>query len=306
MNSMEICNFLENIRYGRKLTQDNFVEGIVSLRQYQRYRNGESEITYETLDKFAVKLGIPTKMLMYEFERNKSIQSSQINQFYNAVVNRDTLLVKELKAKIEKDTIYDEARLMYYKHALLVDDYNNGKITREQAMLSTIAAINFPAVLKQDYFTDVEVLILSFLLSVFEADEQKRLLRKIAELFENEERIVSGENNAAFSLILMRLAKLYGIQHDYGRVIEFCELGIKRGIEYRQYYLMEYFYYYESLAHFKLESYDLYEESLFRCYNVLHMEGNKKKIDKFTLLIEKDFHINFDAFIINYLKKRIL
>jgi transcriptional regulator with XRE-family HTH domain len=303
---MEICNFLENLRYGRKLTQDEFVHGVVSLRQYQRYRSGESEITYDMLDKFAAKLGIPTKMLMYEFERSKSIQGAQINTYYNAVVNRDVNLAKEVRAKIEKDTIYDESRLMYFNHAVLLDNYYSGLLTKAQALQATTLAINFPTILKQEYFTDVEVLILSFLLSIYENEDQKKLLRKIAELFENEERIVSGENNAACSLILMRMAKLYGIQRDFGRVIEFCEMGIKRGIELRQYYLLEYFYYYESLAHFKLESYDLYEEALFRCYNILHFEGNKKKIDKFTLLIEKDFHINFDAFIINYLKKRIL
>jgi transcriptional regulator with XRE-family HTH domain len=303
---MEISVFLENIRYGRKISQEDFCEGVVSLRQYQRYRSGECEITYDKLDQFAKKLGVPTKKLMYEFERSRSIQYKMITMFYNAVVNRDSALAKELKAKVEEETIFDEDRRLYFNHALMMSDYYMGKISKGEILIMTSDLVNYPTILKQKFLTDIEVLILSFLLSILDGVEQIRLLEKMTELFENEDRIMSGENNFADSLILMRMSQVYGIRRDFSQVIKFCDLGIKRGIYYKQYYLMEYFYYYRALANFRLECYDLYEESLFRCYGVLHLEGNKKKIEKFTNLIEKDFHINFDAFIINYLKKRIM
>ncbi|MDD3126866.1 MAG: hypothetical protein WC479_04655 [Candidatus Izemoplasmatales bacterium] len=306
MNSMEISVFLENIRYGRKISQEDFCAGVVSLRQYQRYRSGECEITYEKLNQFASKLGIPTKKLMYEFEKNKSIQYKLIDLFYNAVVNRDVSLSRELKFKIEKNNIFDEDRLMYYKHALTLDEYFSGVNSKADTIDFTSKLINYPNVLKQKYLTDIEILILSFLLTIFESEEQSKVLKKIIELLDNEEWIMNGENNYAFSLILMRISKICGIQRDFNRVIQYCDMGIKRGIANKQYYLLEYFYYYESLAYFKLESFDMFEERLFKCYNVLHLEENKKKIEKFTNLIEKDFHINFDAFIINYLKKRIM
>ncbi|MFA5381077.1 MAG: helix-turn-helix transcriptional regulator [Candidatus Izemoplasmatales bacterium] len=306
MNSMEISVFLENIRYGRKISQDDFCSGIVSLRQYQRYRNGECEITYEKLEQFANKLGIPTKKMMYEFERSRSIQYKMITMFYNAVVNRDAALAKEYKAKVEKENIFDEDRQLYFNHALMMNDYYRGIITKADMLDSTSKLINYPTIIKQKFLTDIEVLILSFLLTLSEGYEQMRLLNKLTELFENEDWIMSGESNFAYSLILMRMSQVYGIQKNFSQVIKYCDLGIKRGIYCKQYYLMEYFYYYRALANFRLECYDIYEESLFRCYGVLHLEGNKKKIEKFTNLIEKDFHINFDAFIINYLKKGIL
>jgi len=306
LNSIEIGLFLENIRYGRKINQEDFVSGVVSMRQYQRYRNGQCEITYDKLEQFAVKLGIPMKKLLAEFEKEKSSRVHLINQYYNAVVNRDLTKAKDLKGQIEKTKLFDEDQKLLFAHANMVEDHLAGKISKEEATEFASLSINFPAVLKQKYLTDIEVLVLGFLLSLMEGEDQKKLLRKLSQLFENEDLILSNQNNNAASLILMRMAKMYGTQKDFAQVVRLCDIGIKRGNEATSIYLLEFFFYYKALAHFRLESYDLFEESLFRCYNVLHLEGNKKKIEKFTVLIEKDFHINFDGFVMNYLKKRIM
>lgn len=306
MNSMEISNYLEKIRYGRKISQESFVDGVCSLRQYQRYRSGECEITYEKIDNFAKKLGIPTKKLMNEFEREMQNQSEMLDRFYNAVVNKDTTQVIELKSSLDKETIFDEERKMYYKHALIMNDLYSGKLSKEETITKTQGLVNYPTILKQNYFTDVEILILSFLMSIVGKDEQTKLLKKLTQLYDNKESIMSGGGNHATFLILMRLAQISGIHKDFPKVIRFCDLGIQRGILFKQYYLMDYFFYYKALAHFKLEEFASHEEALFKCYNVLHMEGNKKKIDKFTSLIESDFKIVYDMFILRYLKKSIV
>jgi transcriptional regulator with XRE-family HTH domain len=127
---MEISIFLENLRYGRRLSQEEFIDGIVSQRQYARYRNGECEMTYEKLDKFAERLGIPTKKLLNEFEKSKNIQYVKLNFYYNAIVNRDLIQIKELKKQIEQVPILDEDRKLYFEHATLLDTFLSGKLTR--------------------------------------------------------------------------------------------------------------------------------------------------------------------------------
>ncbi|MFA5274997.1 MAG: hypothetical protein WC339_05945, partial [Candidatus Izemoplasmatales bacterium] len=268
---MEISNYLEKIRYGRKLTQEDFVEGVVSLRQYQRYRSGECEITYEKIDQFARKLGIPTKKLMNEFERENNEQYRMIDQFYGAVVNKDAKLVLDLKEKLGKGILFNEDRRIYYQHALILDDYYESKISKEEAYILSSKQVNYPLILKQKVFTDIEILILSFLLSIVKGDEQSPLLKRLTSVFDSEENIMSGESNIVYALILMRLAQTHGSNKNYPKVIHLCDLGIQRGISLRQFYLMEYFFYYKALAHFSLQDYDKYEESLFRCYSCLHM-----------------------------------
>ncbi len=104
----------------------------------------------------------------------------------------------------------------------------------------------------------------------------------------------------------MRLSKMHGMYKDFNQVIKLCDIAVERGKENKQYYLWEYFYYYKALAYFRLEDFRNFELNLFRCYNVLHMEGNNKKIEKFTSWIEKDFDIVFHTFIMKYMKKEIM
>ena len=105
MNSMELSNYLEKIRLGRNLSQENFVSGVVSIRQYQRYKNGDSVIPYEKINQFAEKFGITTKKLLAEFEKEKNMQYAKINSFYNAVANNNYKVANEIKEDLEKELI---------------------------------------------------------------------------------------------------------------------------------------------------------------------------------------------------------
>ncbi len=306
MNSMELSNYLEKMRYGRKLTQEDFVADVVSLRQYQRYRRGECEIPYEKIDQFAHKLGIPSKKLMNQFESEKNRQLKMVNDFYNAVSNRNKPTIKKLKKILDEDILIDKETKTYYEYAVLFDEYYNGIHDKPAFARKISNLINYPDILKQEYFTDIEILILSSLLIVLSPLQIDTLLRRLSELFNQEDNILSSQNNQITSLIIMRLSKGFGMRGDYSKVIEFTTKGIKHGIAQKQYHLFEYFYYYKALAHFKLEEYLEYEEALFRCYNVLHLEGNKNRIEQFTQLIEKDFDINYHMFIMKYLKKEIM
>ena len=157
---MEISNYLEKIRYGRKMSQEAFVEGVCSLRQYQRYRSGECEITYDKIEQFALKLGIPAKKLMHEFERESNAQYKLINDYYSAIVNKDKRLLEELKRILDKEVIFGEERQKYYLHAQTLHRYYLGQISKEETLIRTYEQINYPAILKQNYFTDIEILIL--------------------------------------------------------------------------------------------------------------------------------------------------
>lgn len=305
MNSMELANYLEKIRFGRNVSQEEFVEGVVSIRQYQRYKNGDSVIPYEKIDQFAEKLEINTKKLLTEFDKEKAKQYSKINAFYNAVANNDYKNAINLKNELERDLIISEEGRKYFTHAKIVYNYYSRKLTLNEVIAEVTELIDYPTILRKRYYTDVEVLILSFLLSVFSGKQQEMLLSKLNYICSSEDTIIAGDNsNYIFILILMRIAKTYGIKRDYPKVIYYCELGLERGIKNKQYYLWEYFFYYKTLAHYALGQKEEFDNSLLRCFNVLHMEGNFSKIEKFTQLIEKDFRINFREYVVGLISQK--
>lgn len=299
MNSMELSIYLEKIRFGRNVSQEEFVSGIVSIRQYQRYKVGQSVIPYEKISQFADKLGINSKRLLSEFEKEKTIQYAKINAFYNAVANNDYKNAIKLKEQLDKDHIISFEGKRYYKHANIVFRYYSREITLNEVINEVTELINYPEILKQQYYTDVEVLILSFLLSVFSGKQQEMLLNRLNSIFEDADNIMSGDSEYIYTLILMRIAKIFGIKGNYPKVLYYCELGIDRGVLHKQYYLWEYFFYYKALAHNALGQKEEFDDSLLKCYYVLHMEANHAKIEKFTSLIEKDFKIDYKKYIYN-------
>jgi len=303
MYSMELTNFLEHIRLGRSITQEDFVDGICSIRQYQRYRNGDSAIPYERVEKFAEKLGIPSKKLLNQFEQAKNAQMHLVNQFYNAVVKRNFQQSYNLKQKIIKDVIIEQETQVYFKHSLIFEKYQNNKITRADAIRKNMRLINYPEILKQDYFTDIEILIMSSLIDFHDIPKFEVLLERLGQLFESESSIFSGGNEMVKSLILMRIAQGNGILEHHNNVIYFANKGLENGMQNKNYHLFEYFYYFKAMSHFELEQYDAYEEALFNLYNVLQIEKNAEMIDYFTQLVEKDFGINFNGFVLHYLNK---
>jgi hypothetical protein len=83
-------------------------------------------------------------------------------------------------------------------------------------------------------------------------------------------------------------------------VIYYCNLGIENGMKLKNFYLLEYFYYFGALAYYRIGDIENYQNSLLKCFVTLHLEGNEHKIQKFTGMINSDFNINFSDFVIEH------
>ena len=303
MQSMELTNFLEHIRLGRGISQENFVDDICSIRQYQRYRNGDSAIPYERVEMFAEKLGIPSKKLLNHFEHSKNEQFRLVNDYYNAAVKNNQKRMKQLKRTLNEDILIEEETKVFYEHATIFVSYQNNDISKAEAIRQNKELINYPDILKQEFVTDIEVLVMSSFVDFVDVPKFDMLLKRLGELFETTANIFSGDNIMIILLILMRLARGHGIQGNHDQVIDFSNKAIELGQEHRTYYLFIYFYYFKALSHFELEQHEEYEDSLFRCYNTLQIENNQEIIEHVTELIEDDFGIDFRGFILHYLHK---
>lgn len=306
MESIEITTYLEKIRYQKNMSQADFCRDIVSIRQYQRYKIGLSEISHDKIEQFAERLGINYNKLLSDFEKEKQIQNIQITNYYNAVANKDNKNAISIKNKINPSFIITEDSKKYYAYTVAVQDFYSSKIEREELLRILTKIIDYPNILEAEYSSDIEILILSFLLNIFIGEEQEEILHKLNSIFKESNNTLSGNSDYVYSLIIMRLARLYGIRRDFNNVLYYCDLGIERGLKYRLYYLWDYFYYYKSLAYFAQGKIAEYEDSLLNCYNILMLEKNDSKTRKFLYLIEKDYKIDFHKFVIEVVKKRKL
>lgn len=303
MKSKELCAFLEKLRSSRNLSQENFTANIVSLRQYRRYLNGESDIPFQIIQQLTAKIGVKVDNLLREFHIAKVEETELINKMFNLVVNYDHKEFILLSQKKPIEEIIDKSNELMYKHCILLNYFFTGKISPSEALSRNSRLIDYPNILDSPVITSVEMLILTFLLDLAKSSSHEKILIKVTNIIDHPTTVFSGANEKITIFSIVRIAKFFGIHDDYDNVIKYCALGIKKSLSLRTYFLLDYLFYYSSLAYHRQENTKEYEKMLVKCFNVLHAEGNVKKIAKFTKLIEEDFNIVLKDFISDYYRR---
>lgn len=303
MKSKELCIFLERLRSARNFSQENFTDNVVSLRQYRRYLSGESEVPFQVMHQLTEKLGIKTDNLLREFSIAKVEETELVNKLFNLSVNYAHEEFQKISKNLPVDQIIDKNNQLLYQHSIIIDKLYSRQLSLLEAGNLNAQLINYPSILESRIITSIEMLILSSLIDFYDESHHFAIIQKIKSFIDDRSVVFSGGNEKMFIFILAKISKFYGMHEDFDNVIKFCQLGIEQNFQIRSYYLMEYFFYYQSLVYYRLEKYDEYEKMLAKCYSVLYFEGNDKKIQKFTKLIEEDYNIDFAQFVADYHSK---
>lgn len=303
MKSKELSTYLERLRSARGISQYNFIEDVVSIRQYRRYLRGESDIPFQVVNQLSEKLGVNADLLLREFEIAKFEESSKMYDLYSYAANYAHDDFKKLAKEISPEHIIDANNKLIYNYSFLMHNYFQNLVSPDDTLKQMSQFINYPRILNQLMLTHTEMLILSNLLDFIDEKEHSDIIEKLQNSLDKSIIILSGGNHRATSIVLVRLAKYFGMRGQYNDVIKYCNVGIDFMVQRSSLYSLDYFHYYSALAHFKLNDLVKYEESLVNCYFVLQVEGNPNKTKKFTSLIQKDFGIDLNQFVIYYLNR---
>ncbi len=302
MNSKNLANYIENLRYARKLSQSKFVEGITSLRQYQRYRYGECEIPMTIASQMANKLGVPLPKLLLEFKEDTLFEKEKTQQFYNFVISNNIENAKKLYIELIQREFVDFGMETLFLCGKLLYEYKQKYISKIH-MVSTIAnKIHFPKILKNTVITDVELIGLGILLE--NSSEFSDLIAdKLLGIIYLKTQLFTGANTLPYNQVIFWLAKYNGKKENYNEVIELCKIGIRNNEVNKSTYLLHNFYYYCSLAYFRLNFKDEFNKALYKTIILLELENNKKK-EFYYNIIMKDLKINAKVFLVGYLNSQ--
>ena len=300
MNSRELCNYIERFRSARKLSQENMTDGIVSLRQYRRYLNGESDMPFSIFNQIIDKLGLHTDNVLREMENARFEEYEYANKLYNLAVNYNFREFDKVAKERRFTDFIDTSNKILYEFAFIMKDYYHKQIDRKQTYQKAATLINYPQILKHEMVTEIELLVISFLIDVSGKVDQKKIIYFMNEYVKVKSNLISLSNPRMVILILARFAKFFGIREEYEEVIEYCDLALERTKKYMSYYLAEYLHYYKSLAYYKLGRSEDFEDALVKCFNVLEYEGNQSKIKKFETLINEDYDIEFKSYVVKH------
>ncbi|QWC00232.1 hypothetical protein KHQ88_01305 [Mycoplasmatota bacterium] len=300
MDTQKLLNYMDNLRFDRKMSQSTYLFEVVSQRQYYRYRNGESEIPFDILNKLANKLEIPLLKIISSYQAHAQAEKEIVLDIYNLVIRKRFKEANTLLRKHKNLLLIDnESLLFYFLSKVLLDFYQN-KITNLDMIEKLKEKIDFDNTMKKQILHDSELFILGVIMEYSDSDREI-ILNKVNQLRKNNKLLLSGKAIFNFQVYFW-ITKNLGRLARFEELIEIANIAIEAAQKNYSYYSLEYFYYYKSLAYHAMKKEKEFEEALTQTiYTLFLVDAYKREI--FFKNIEKDTKINAKEFIIDKIKK---
>ena len=302
MDTVKLLNYMENLRYDRKMTQEVYLQDIVSQRQYYRYRTGESEVPFDVIIKFAIKLQIPLLKLISNYQSSSEKEKELVTQYYNLVIRKKLDEAKKIRIKVRNLSLLDDEIKIFYHISKLLLAFYTGEITSNDMIIELKKNINFENIMKKEVLHDSEIYILGIIMEFSEKDRDK-IYRKINKLRVNN-KLLLGNNPSLDAQVYFWIIKNLGRLNKYSELIAMAETAIALSKKEYTYYSLEYFHYYKALAHYELKETELFETELRNTIVILLFLDVYKRMHFFET-IKKDTGITCKDFIIDRLKKEL-
>ena len=299
MDTVKLLNYMENIRYDRKMTQEVYLNEVISQRQYYRYRNGESEIPFEVIIKFANKLQIPLLKLISSYQNHAKQELDLINDFMTLILNKQLKEARIKMIKLKNSLLIDDEAIIFYKIGTTLYMFFSNQITNLEMIEILKEQSDFNNIMKKEMLLDSEIYLLGVIME-YSSQDRESILIKIQSLRRNNKILLGGHiifNAQVFFWIIKNLGRC----EKFKDLIEFSDEAIRYNKKNYSYYSMEYFYYYKALAYLRLDNIPQFEENLKESIlYLLHLPEHKRQ--HFIETIKRDTEIDSIEFIIKRIK----
>ncbi|MDY0010962.1 MAG: hypothetical protein RBR96_04435 [Candidatus Izemoplasmatales bacterium] len=302
MDVVRLLNYMENLRYDRKMSQETYLSGVISQRQYYRYRSGESEVPFEVIVKFADKLGIPLLKLISTYQSSYEKEKEIVITYLNLVLSNRLLEAKQFIDKQRSLYFLEDDISMLYNVAKLINDYFSKKINLESLVKGIKERIKFTEIMKKEILHDIELYFFGLIMDFSEVDREI-IFQKINFLRKNDKLLLGG-NPLLDAQVYFWIIKNLGRMNRYVELVEIADIALDYCKKQYTYYLKEYFHYYKALAYYRMDKLDLFETELFKTIFVLYQLDEFKR-KHFMETIKKDTGIDCKSFLIDKIEKEL-
>lgn len=303
MGTNDLIFYLDKLRMLKNISQEDFVDGIISLRQYHRYIAGTSTFPFELFDKFSSRLDLRAEILLQNFEKEKHEEAILLNSYYDQVSQHNYEEALEIKAQIDPNNFLNQYSYLLYEHTNNHYAYMHKQITKSDLLFRTQALINYPDILKSSVYSNIEFLVLSSLLSIDEFDGDL-LYEKLISILDQGTLVIDNHNNNGYLLTLYRLARYSGFKFKNHESIKFSKMIVDYNKKRRTIYLLDFAYLFLATNYYQLGEEETYKSYLVKLYFILKVIDSKGKYDSFSNTVKTHLHIDLEDFVLSYMQKK--
>jgi len=303
MISREMCVLLDDFRAKKNLSMVNFIEGVVSLRQYKRYLYGTSEMPFKMFVELCDRVNVEPLYMVYELERKRIDQANRLDVFSQAIIAHDFKKAEALMRDLSNEVMYDQNNEVYFKLNILQLDYYLKKYPN--AHLANVCAelIHYPDILKHDVMNGVELVGLSLLLNFIPNEERFPIMDKLYQIITTGAYTFISKDFYQMNSVSLGVAKMYGMNKDDVKVIEICNEVLKACEFNESYFNLDLTYYFLSLAYKHLGKIEESHQYIEKLYHATKVKPSDASYERFNKLILKDYGFDFETLLANKTKK---
>ncbi|MFO7968508.1 MAG: hypothetical protein R6U15_00160 [Candidatus Izemoplasmatales bacterium] len=302
MDIVNLLNYMENLRYDRKMTQEVYLDGVISQRQYYRYRSGESEVPFEVIIKFANKLQIPLLKLISSFQKHTEKEKEVVKEYMNLIMNRRLKEANHLMKNFKNLMLLDEETVVFYYSSKILYKFYSQKISQMEMISQLKEKVDFESIMKKEILHDSELYLLGIIMEY--SDENREMIFSKIDYMRKNDKLLLGGNVLFNSQVFFWIIKGLGRMNRFDELIEIADIALEYSINNYSYYSTEYFHYYKALAYYREGHKKRFEDELLKTIYILLQLDNYKR-NRFFKVIKKDADISCKEFLIKKIKEEL-
>ncbi len=295
--SQEFGLFIDNIRSSRNMSREDFVDGIMSTRQFQRYLKGESSISIEKIIMLIDRLELEFFTLYNQFLKSTNEEYNIIYKIYNQII---LFQYKDAYDTIENHKNYVFSSPYYGKLFKLYQIITNHKLLRisnEMAITKMEKHINYSEIITINQLNFIELTALIYLSQILDnVSKRKIIMVKLYNVIRDNKISDMNENDNRMITIYASFSKLLGIQHEFEKVVFIAKKGIELCEKYKTTISLADLYYYCALGYLEQGQKEKALSYAKKTFFTLEIENADLRYKAFKDSFEKHFNIKFDDF----------
>ena len=275
------------------MSREDFVDGILSTRQFQRYLKGESSITNDKIFQLVDKLEMNILNVYKLFINRENTEYKLVHNIYNLIISfnfKDAFVIINQTEENTFSSKYNQSFFMYCKITTL---YNLKRISKNMAMSQYKSLINYPKCLNYEDINFIELITL-ISLSSYQLTEKsdKRIAYFLYNILKEEKLRYDNETNSKIPSLIVATCQSLGVLKEYNKVLLLSKQGINLCLKAQILNSLPRLFYYKSLSLLNLNKKQEALKEVKNMFMLLKVQNNEEKSQIFDSLVQKQFNIS--------------
>lgn len=229
MVNNSFAQFIEELRISRNLSRDEFLEGIISKRQYQRFLNGESSIKNDIMTQLLSKLEINSLDVYYQNIINSEQHSKDIRKAHELYISFKYTEAYKILHSIKIEDVKSSYDTKFYTYLLTALEIYFKKLPESVGVEKIANMINYPEILDSQMLTLLEINTLLYISDyMIKKKNDHRIPSFLYKVFKDEANIYNQINPFYRPILYSSLSRALGVVDEHEKSVKIADIGIKQ------------------------------------------------------------------------------